>query len=153
MIITNLNIIACYNSLEEYESSYDLSRKQMLTLNSIGSMSFYTNSTKFHHIISCLGGKKYGEIIKLINEKELTKMKYAIIFLIAKYMIDVNEYIKELNYFLTWDLDEEDTKIINIFNDILIGKKLERIEELFHVKHTIPTVIINIIKKMFEVKN
>ena len=149
----NLNIIACYNSLEEYESSYDLSRKQMLTLDSIGTMSFYRDSTENHYLAACFGLGKFQEIINILDNNDEFTMKSLIMLLVSKFLINKQAYLEYLNLLLSQELSEKSKELLRLIDDFLNQNETSAIDQLSNPKYNIPSFIITIIKKMFEVKN
>lgn len=149
----NLNIIACYNSLEEYESAYELSRKQILTLDSIGTVLFYRDAAEYHYLVACFGLGKYNEVISIIDKMEKQKMKNTLMVLVSKYKVDINLYLETYEYYLSSELSDTYRYFINLLHDIMYLGKYEKINELFDKKYNIPDFIINIFKKMFEIKN
>ena len=75
----------------------------MLSLNSIDNIGFEYIGARKHYIISCLGLKKYKEIIKELKDVSSIKYNEVICLLIAYYYESKNNYEEyfELNdYFV-----------------------------------------------------
>lgn len=146
----NLNIMVCYNSLEEYESSYDLSRKQMLTLDSIGTMSFYCEATEYHYLVACFGLGKFQEIINILDNNDEFKMKSLIMLLVSKFLINKQAYLEYLNLLLSQELSEKSKELLRLIDDFLNQNETSAIDQLSNPKYNIPSFIINIIKKCLK---
>lgn len=145
----NLNIMACYNSLEEYQQAYDLTSKQMLSLESLELDNFHYETAEFHHLVACLGLGKYQEIIDILDYRNKYSMRYTLILLLAKYMDNINEYIEMYNYIISYKISTNMKELLEIINDIIINEKRENIYRLNDTKYTITHSLFNIVKKMF----
>lgn len=152
IISINLNIMVCYNSLEEYESAYELSKKQMLTLDSIGTEPFYRDSAEYHYLVSCFGLGKFQEIINILDNNDEFTMKSLIMLLVSKFLINKQAYLEYLNLLLSQELSEKSKELLRLIDDFLNQNETSAIDQLSNPKYNIPSFIINIIKKMFEVK-
>lgn len=146
----NLNIISCYNFLEEYKSAYDLSRKQMLTLDSIGTMSFYCEATEYHYLVACFGLGKFQEIINILDNNDEFKMKSLIMLLVSKFLINKQAYLEYLNLLLSQELSEKSKELLRLIDDFLNQNETSAIDRLSNPKYNIPSFIINIIKKCLK---
>lgn len=143
----NLTLMSTFNVLEKYQQCYELSKKQMLSLNSIDNIGFEYIGARKHYIISCLGLKKYKEIIKELKDVSSIKYNEVICLLIAYYYESKNNYeeyfdkvIEKLNfkiekknliYRLDTFLKKKDKNFLNYVNDTVL-----------------PTALLNILKKM-----
>ena len=145
----NLNIMVCYNSLEEYQQAYDLTSKQMLSLESLELDNFHYETAEFHHLVACLGLGKYQEIIDILDYRQKYQMKYMLMLLIAKFKIGLDEYYEIYNLLSINKLTDITKEFISVVNDIIINKKIEMIDRLNESKYAITHSLFNIVKKMF----
>ena len=145
----NLNIMACYNSLEEYQQAYDLTSKQMLSLESLELDNFHYETAEFHHLVACLGLGKYQEIIDILDYRQKYQMKYMLMLLIAKFKIGLDEYYEIYNSLSISNLTNITKEFISVVNDIVINNVVEKIDELNNSKFNISSALTNIVKKMF----
>ena len=146
----NLNIIACCNILGEYKQAYDLSHKEMLSLESLDITDSYYSNSEFHYLIACLGLGKYKEIVNILDYREKYNMKQLLILSIAKYKIGIDEYLEIYKVFALSKFLKDADDFMIIVNDIIYNKRIDKIELLSDPKYRIPTVLHNILKKMFS---
>ena len=125
----------------------------MLTLDSIGTEPFYRDSAEYHYLVSCFGLGKFQEIINILDNNDEFTMKSLIMLLVSKFLINKQAYLEYLNLLLSQELSEKSKELLRLIDDFLNQNETSAIDQLSNPKYNIPSFIINIIKKMFEVKN
>jgi len=140
----NLNLMTIYNHLHRYEECYMLSKNQMIALESYEYKGFEYETALKHHVIACLGLKKFNEIDELLKNKKELNITETICLLISLFNVDKKEY-NETYFNLTNKLQNGKFKeILLILNEILLKKDYKAIEKLENQK--INVVLLDIIK-------
>ena len=141
----NLILMANYNNLCNFEEAYKLEKRQMLSLASINEYEFEYLSTKKHYIITCLGLKKYKEVLHLLNDKDDLNLTEGCSYLIAMFNIDKKEYENILlKYFSS---DENNVKqLVSMLDKYLKSKDKKILLKISTFR--INKVIVEILKKM-----
>lgn len=143
----NLVLLANYNSLFKFDDAYELEKKQMHSLNSMSNSDIEMAFTKKHFIITCLGLKKFEQILLCLKDDDPLSLTDSTCYLIANYYLNKEIYIKEYTGLLKNSGDDEE--LISLFktlNDVLISKDKKKVEEL--KKFSINKTVIDILKEI-----
>ena len=116
----NLIFMHNYNSLGNYEKCYELASNQLLSLKSLQVTNFVFSTTELHLVTACLGLKYYKEVIEILSSKEVYQSTEIYALLIAKFMVNQNEYQELYTKTIQNNQNrEEDLYIIQTLNTFL----------------------------------
>lgn len=139
----NLIILANYNSLLKFDDAYLLSNKQIIALESINNQDEEYLLTKKHLILSCLGLKKYDEVILYLNEFKKLTLSDISCLLISYYYTDNKEYQKLLDNLIN-NSNVEVKEYVQVLNKYLHQRNKKNIYEL--EKYNINKIILDILR-------
>ena len=139
---TNLILLSSYNMLCRFEEAYELAKKQVLSLNSIGNKEFEYRSSERSYLTACVGLCKFKEVIESLEKKDVLEVSEVCLLLISQYQIDKKEYIEILK-----SLENESTKELFLLLDNFLKTKDKKIIEKLE-KYRIHPPIFEILKRM-----
>jgi len=142
----NLALITNYNFLFKFEDAYLLAEKQLKTLESIKNIGAEYELTSKLYVVSCLGLKKYDEVISVLSKKERIKLSELMCLLISYYFTDRKEYDDLYNDLKSGNENSNVYKCSKILNDFLITNDKKIILEV--EPYDINKCILEILKKM-----
>lgn len=142
----NLTLLSNYNSLFKFEEAYELANRQLLSLESIKANEFEYLATKRHYIVSCVGLKKYQEVVdKLINESDFNTTEICSL-LISSYHLNNAEYKKYYSKLINEEDDPKNIELFNLLNRYLKNKEKKILLQLEQYKFS--KTLKEILKKM-----
>lgn len=139
----NLVILANYNCLLKFNEGYLLGKKQIIALESINNNDEEYLLTKKHLILSCLGLKKYDEVILYLNEFKKLTLSDISCLLISYYYTDNKEYQKLLDNLIN-NSNVEVKEYVQVLNKYLHQRNKKNIYEL--EKYNINKIILDILR-------
>lgn len=143
----NLTLISNYNFLLSFDDACLLAQKQLKTLESTKNLGMEYELTKKSYIVTCLGLKKYNDIINMLSNKERMKLTEICCLLISFYYVDKEKYINLMNELLMSDKNSITYKFVKLLNSILKSNNKKLINELENFD--INKSIIEILKKCY----
>ena len=144
----NLTLMASYNGLFRFEKTYELGKKQMLSLESINDTDFAYITTRKHFIIACIGLKKYDEILGMLKDKEKYNLTETTCLIISTYFTNKKEY-DSLFLKIHENVNKKDSKkYLDILNKILKNNDKQLIDQLQN--YNINKILIKVLKKMLN---
>ena len=67
-----------------FEEAYELAKKQVLSLNSIGNKEFEYRSSERSYLTACVGLCKFKEVIESLEKKDILEVSEACLLLISQ---------------------------------------------------------------------
>lgn len=142
----NLTLISNYNFLLMFHEADLLVQKQLLNLNSINDVGDEYEFTKSLYIITCLGLKKYDEVINSLEKKEGLTLTQIVCLLISYYFYDKNNYYITYNELISEEESENIILCLKYLNEILKSNNKKKVQEL--ERYDINKTVLEILKKM-----
>jgi len=142
----NTIIIANYNYLFKFQDAYTLSEKQLRNLQSINNKGIEYEHTYGLYNISCVGLKKYKELIERLEAKDSTTYTETLILFVALYNTNIDKYNDLKEEYLTDTDDNKIIQFINIIDEFLKTNNKKKVVEL--EPYYINKSLIEILKKM-----
>lgn len=141
----NLILMANYNSLCNFEEAYKIEKKQIYSLKSLKEYEFELMSTNKHYMITCLGLKKYKEVINILDSQTRLNLTEIVCCLISKYYVNKKDYEKEFNELMTDDPNISNKELYVKLDRYLKTKDKKILLKISNFR--INKVIVEILKK------
>lgn len=142
----NLTLISNYNYLLKFKNAYFLAQKQFKVLSSLKNKGLEYEYTKGLYTITCLGLKKFNEVISILKSKNNLGLSEVFSLLISYYYTDKKQYDTFLKELTANDKNNNFKEYLNILNSILKNNNKKKIIQLETCN--INKCILEILKKM-----
>lgn len=142
----NLTLIFNYNCLCNFEEAYMLEKKQMLSLKSFNEYEFEFLSTRKHYIITCLGMKKYKEVLTMLENNEEMDLTEVCCYLISEYIVNKKEYENTIHDIIESNSNYNNKNLFTLLDKYLKSKDKKTLLRI--QQYNINLTLKEILKKM-----
>ena len=146
IIHTNLNIMEYYNILKKYDESYLLTIQQFETLKSLN----FSNcdqeykKTIVHHIVSCIGLRKYNEAITYIESLKELNLNVIVLSIVCCFYSDFTINVLNLNS-ISNERKEKVTSVKELIDRYLTKRNIKDEQKILKMEilQSIKSLIVN----------